>query len=48
MDALEWLVGLLHGLPEVMPPEFPWMMLEDLLPTPREAVPEPVGEAFAA
>ena len=33
-------MGLLHGLPEVMPPNFPWVMLADLLGTPAEAVPE--------
>lgn len=43
VDALEWLVGLLHGLPEVMPPDFPWVMLTDLLATPEEAIPEPTG-----
>ena len=30
VDGLEWLVGLLHGHPEVMPPAFPWVMLHDL------------------
>lgn len=24
VDALEWLVGLLHHRPEMIPPDFPW------------------------
>ena len=50
VDALEWLVGLLHGLPEVMPPDFPWVMLKDLVPPApeeaavEEAAAEPAGE----
>jgi iron complex transport system substrate-binding protein len=28
-DALEWLVGFLHGRPEIIPPGFPWELMRD-------------------
>lgn len=26
VDALEWLVGLFHGRPDIVPPTFPWVI----------------------
>ena len=33
VDALEFCVGLLHGRPEVIPPDFPWERLPALDPS---------------
>jgi hypothetical protein len=30
LDCLEWLVGLVHGRRDLMPPEFPWRWWREL------------------
>lgn len=45
MDALEWLVGLLHEAPDRMPADFPWQPWPSDLGSER---PGPVAEAAAA
>ena len=45
VDALEWLVGWFHGLPELIPEGFPWQLLRDLAPDmePAPVDAEPAG-----
>lgn len=45
VDALEWLVGWFHGLPELIPKGFPWQLLQDLAPDiePAPVAAEPAG-----
>eukprot|EP00884_Botryococcus_braunii_P023373 jgi/Botrbrau1/971/Bobra.114_1s0013.1 len=42
VDALEWLVGLLHNRPDVIPPTFPWAWMHDLLKDTAYEVAAPV------
>lgn len=42
IDGLEWLVGLLHDRHDIIPPGFPWCLLQDLhLPAEADAAGEP-------